>query len=188
MDLILQGGAASRLEKRLEQTWVSDSMIIALNSKLAAKVRAHLIASASAWRERMVFILLEQAKINSHLQSLATDAMEEQWGPTSASILILIEEMGGGVHWCEGAKMAWLEKKGLVDLCSRNNLEILEDSSSTFIATPSKRERFLYFQITSHKIAQKSKKSSLWHLVSSLAKGGEKRKLMRSWMEASQVS
>ena len=80
--------------------------------------------------------------------------------------------------------MAWLETKGLANLCSRNNLEILKDSSSTFIATPSKRERFLCFQITSHKIAPKSKKSFLWHLVSSSAKGGEKKKLMRSWMEA----
>ena len=163
-------------------------MIITSNSKLAVKVRAHLIASASAWSGRMVFILLEQAKTSSHLQSLATNAMEEQWRPIAASTLILIEEMGGRVRWCEGAKMAWLEKKGLANLCSRNNLEILEDNSSTFIATPSKRERFLYFQIISHEIAPKSKKSSLLHLVSSLAKGGEKRKLMRSWMEASQMS
>ena len=132
----------------------------------------------------MVFTLLEQPKTSSPLQSLATDAMEEQWGPIAASTLILIKEMEGGVHWCEGAKVAWLETKGLVDLCSRNNLEILEDSSSTFIATPSKRERFLCFQITSHKIAQKSKKSSFWHTISSSANGGEKRKLMRSWMEA----
>ena len=47
MDLILKEGAASKLERRLEQTWEFDSMIIASNSKLAAKVRAHLIASAS---------------------------------------------------------------------------------------------------------------------------------------------
>ena len=47
MDLILKEGAASKLERRLEQTWESNSMIIASNSKLAAKVRAHLIASAS---------------------------------------------------------------------------------------------------------------------------------------------
>jgi len=47
MDLILKEGAASKLERRLEQTWESDSMIITSNSKLAAKVRAHLIASAS---------------------------------------------------------------------------------------------------------------------------------------------
>ena len=98
MDLTLQRGAASRLERRLEQTWESNSMIIASNSKLAAKVRAHLIASASAWRGRMVFILLEQAKTSSHLQSLATNAMEEQWRPIAASTLILIEEMGGRVR------------------------------------------------------------------------------------------
>ena len=54
MDLILQkggvggGGAASKSERRLEQTWESDSMISASNSKLAVKVRDHLIASASA--------------------------------------------------------------------------------------------------------------------------------------------
>ena len=47
VDLILQGGAASKSEKRLEQTWESDSMIIASNSRLATKVRAHLIASTS---------------------------------------------------------------------------------------------------------------------------------------------
>ena len=48
MDLILQGWAASKSERKLEQTWESDSMIIASNSKLAAKVKAHLIALASA--------------------------------------------------------------------------------------------------------------------------------------------
>ena len=68
-------------------------MIIASNSKLAAKVRAHLIASASAWRGRMVFTLLEQAKTSSPLQSLAIDEMEEQWGPTTTSTLILIEDV-----------------------------------------------------------------------------------------------
>ena len=47
MDLILEGGAASKSKRRLEQTSESDCMIIASNSKLAAKVRAHLIASAS---------------------------------------------------------------------------------------------------------------------------------------------
>ena len=36
------------LSRRLEQTWESDSMIIASNSNLAVKVRDHLIASASA--------------------------------------------------------------------------------------------------------------------------------------------
>lgn len=93
----------------------------------------------------MVFTLLEQAKTSSPLQSLATDAMEEQRGPIAASTLILIEEMEGGVHCYEGAKVAWLETKGLADLCSKNNLEILEDSSSSFTAIPSKREIFLYF-------------------------------------------
>ena len=49
MDLILQGGAASKSKKRLEQTWESDSMIIALNSKLAAKVRAHFLPKEGRW-------------------------------------------------------------------------------------------------------------------------------------------
>ena len=70
----------------------------------------------------MEFTLLEQAKTNSPLQSLATNAMEGQLGPTTASTLILIEEMKGGVHCCEGAKVAWLEIR---DKCYFNFYSIL---------------------------------------------------------------
>ena len=113
----------------------------------------------------MIFTLLEQAKTSSSLQSLVTNAMEEQRGSTVASTLILIEEMEGRVHCCEGAKVAWLETNGLADLCSRNNLEILEDSSSNFTATPSKKENFLCFQITSHKIAPNLRKFEVMSFI-----------------------
>ena len=42
-------GAASKSKKRLEQTWESDSMIIALNSQLAAKVKAHFLPKEGRW-------------------------------------------------------------------------------------------------------------------------------------------
>ena len=62
------------------------------------KERAHLIASASAKRVRVVFTFIEPAKTNSTLRSLATTAIEEKRGPTAVSTLILKDIPGGGIQ------------------------------------------------------------------------------------------
>ena len=77
------------------QDFESLSMEMETTSKFAAKLRAQIIASASAWRERVVFTLLEQANTTSPLQFLATAAMDELSLLQAASTLILIVPLSG---------------------------------------------------------------------------------------------
>ena len=63
-----------------------------------AKERAHLMASASAWRGRVVFTFIVPANNNSPLRFLATAAIEEKRGPTTTSTLILKDKLEGGIQ------------------------------------------------------------------------------------------
>ena len=63
-----------------------------------AKERAHLMASASAWRGRVVFTFIVLANTNPLLRSLTTATIEEKRGPTAASTLILKDKHGGGIQ------------------------------------------------------------------------------------------
>ena len=67
-------------------------------SRFNAKLMAQFIASASAWRGRVVFTLFEQANTTSPLQSLATAAIDELSRLQAATTLILTEFLSGLVE------------------------------------------------------------------------------------------
>ena len=67
-------------------------------SRFNAKLMAQFIASASAWRGRVVFTLFGQANTTSPLQSLATAAIDELSRLQAATTLILIEFLSGLVE------------------------------------------------------------------------------------------
>ena len=67
-------------------------------SRFNAKLMAQFIASASAWRGRVVFTLFEQANTTSPLQSMATAAIDELSRLQAATTLILIEFLSGLVE------------------------------------------------------------------------------------------
>ena len=95
MVFILQGTSRLGHLSASMQDFESLSMAMATISKFVAKLRAQIIASASAWRGRVVFTLLEQANTTSPLQSLATAAMDELSLLQAASTLILIMPLSG---------------------------------------------------------------------------------------------
>ena len=66
-----------------------------LPARAGAKEIAHLIASALAWRGRVVFTFMEPANTNSPLQSLTTAVMVEKRGPTAASTFIFMSSLQG---------------------------------------------------------------------------------------------
>lgn len=63
--------------------------------KFDAKLRAHFIALASAWKGRVVLTLLKQANPTFPLQSLAKVVMDELSRLQVASTLILTESLSG---------------------------------------------------------------------------------------------
>ena len=67
-------------------------------SRFNAKLMVQFIASASAWRGRVVFTLFKQANTTSPLQSLATAAIDELSRLQAATTLILIEFLSGLVE------------------------------------------------------------------------------------------
>ena len=144
------------------------------------KERAHLIASASAKRGRVVFTFIELAKTNSPLRSLATAAIEEKRGPTAASALILKDIPGGGIHvWIEEGT-SWQVVEPLGILCLEKRHEIFVDTPSTFREPPPNRTWFLSFHTMSQRMAPYNKNSSFWPEHWLTKKGGDKRKLTKS--------
>ena len=93
-----EGGSSAKSLRRFTQYWQSDSTIMQSLPMAGTKERAHLVASASAKRGRVVFTFLELAKTNSPFWSLATVAIEEKRSPTAASTLILKYIPGGGIQ------------------------------------------------------------------------------------------
>ena len=76
----------------------SDSTMTLERPCAIASCPAYIIASVSAWRGRMVSTFLEKAKTSFPLQSQATTAIDEKWGPTAASQLILMIPKLGQTH------------------------------------------------------------------------------------------
>ena len=95
MVFILQGTSWLGYISASMQVFESLSMEMESTSKFVAKLRAQIIASASAWRGSVVFTLLEQANTTSPLQSLAIAAMDELSVLQAASTLTLIVSLSG---------------------------------------------------------------------------------------------
>lgn len=87
-----------RISASIQAFGDSVTMQIESKSRFNAKLTARFIASASAWRGRVVFTLFEQANTNSPLQSLATAAIDELSKLQDATTLILIEFLSGLVE------------------------------------------------------------------------------------------
>ena len=138
MVFILQGTSRLGHLSASMQDFESLSMEMETTSKFAAKLRAQIIASASAWRGRVVFTLLEQANTTSPLQFLATAAMDELSLLQATSTLILIVPLSGldQVDW-----ILLLEDPIEVSrtfLNSATELDIFNNIPSKLGETPSK--------------------------------------------------
>ena len=136
MVFILQGTSRIGQHSASMQVFESLSIEMETNPKFAAKPRAQIIASASAWRGRVVFTLLEQANTTSPLQFLATAAMDELSLLQAASTLILIVPLTGldQVDW-----ILFLEDPNGISrtfLNSATKLEIFNNIPSKLGETP----------------------------------------------------
>ena len=157
--LILQGTFLPEGASALTQSLELLSTIIAVVSRLLAKLKAHLMASASAWRGRLEYTLLAQANTTSPLQSLATTTMEELPSLKAASTFILIKSLGGFFYLCTGFgnwKPEWI---AMDIVCSTMVLSTFWQSSIGLVSLPSKMAWFLALQMASQIIALNNKNS-----------------------------
>ena len=83
-------GGTTKSLRRSTQYWQFDSTIMHLLPMTGVKERAHLMASAFAWRGKVVFTFIAPANTNSPLKSIATAAI--------ASTLILKDKLGEGIQ------------------------------------------------------------------------------------------
>ena len=137
MVFILQGTSRLGNLSASMQDFESLSMEMESTSKFDAKLRAHIIASASAWRGNVMFTLLEQANSTSPLQSLAIAAMDELSMLQAASTLILIVSLSGldQADWI----LLIVDPIGILRtfLNSATNMDIFNKIPSRFGETPS---------------------------------------------------